>query len=652
MRHVVVGTAGHIDHGKSALVRALTGIEPDRLKEEQARGITIDLGFANYRDADLQVAFIDVPGHERFVRNMLAGATGIDAVLLVIAADESVKPQTREHFDICRLLDVRAGAVALTKADLVDAETLELVKLEAADLLAGSFLDGCEVVPVSSRTGHGLDDVRSALRRLAERVPARATSGAARLPVDRVFTVKGFGTVVTGTVTSGMIRVDDELDIVPLERRVKVRGVQVHGEPARRAQAGQRAAVNLGGVEVGDLFRGVVLAAPATLSATRRLDAVVDVLPGMRPIRHGARLRFHQATSEVLGRIALSGPAGSRSPDERWEGEIPPGGRAHVRIRLEKPAVVTRGDRFVLRTYSPAATVAGGVVLDPAPPRMALSSARSRARFAAFDGAGRVEEATRVGVALTAVLSEVGLVGLPRADLVRRLGVGPDGVNALIDSLVGDGVAEVVADRLVARADLSAAADRLFAAVRAYHDADPHGEGLPREEARQRLFGRAPTDVFDHTVATLVRSGRLVARDRLALASHRFTPSADEQQTIAGVTEVLAGRGLSPPDMPGLAEAVGVDQARAEWAVHHLLRRKVLARLGALVFHASTLDSLKREMAGLAADGDNDVFVDVAWFKARYGLTRKYAIPLLEFLDRERVTRRIGERRLVLGRRP
>ena len=305
MRSIVIGTAGHIDHGKSALVKALTGTDPDRLKEEKARGITIDLGFAHAAIGDFDVAFVDVPGHERFVKNMLAGIGGIDAVLLVIAADESVMPQTREHFAICRLLQIRAGVIALTKADLVDADTLELARLEARELVAGSAIADAPIVAVSSKTGDGLDALRAALEDIARSVPTHATDGPPRLPIDRVFSMRGFGTVVTGTLTSGVLNVDEELVVEPSDRRVKVRGIQVHGAPQPSASAGRRVAVNLGGVDVEDLSRGDTLTRDGAYETTRRFDAVIDLLPDAKALRHGARVRFHNGTTELLARVSL-----------------------------------------------------------------------------------------------------------------------------------------------------------------------------------------------------------------------------------------------------------------------------------------------------------------------------------------------------------
>src|SRR3954468_16336167 len=404
-RSVVVGTAGHIDHGKSSLVLALTGTDPDRLKEEKARGITIELGFAHALIGDVNMAFVDVPGHERFVKNMLAGVGGIDAVLLVIAADESVMPQTREHFAICRLLEIPAGVVALTKVDLVDEDTLEIARDEARELIEGSLIAGAPIVPVSARTGVGLDALRDALARVSATTNDRAADGHPRLPIDRVFSMRGFGTVVTGTLTSGTIGVDDELILQPGDRRVKVRGVQVHGAAAPRASAGRRVALNLGGVDVADVSRGQTLTRAGALDETRRFDAAIDLLPDARPLRHGARVRFHQGTTELLGRVALAQGI-----------ELQPGERAFARIRLEAPAVLTRGDRFILRQYSPSITVGGGRVIDPAPARSPIRHAAALGRFTRLAGSD-VEAAS-------AVLEERRAAGIPVDALARRLGHG------------------------------------------------------------------------------------------------------------------------------------------------------------------------------------------------------------------------------------
>jgi selenocysteine-specific elongation factor len=645
MRHIVVGTAGHIDHGKSALVRALTGTDPDRLKEERERGITIDLGFAHLEAGGLTFDFVDVPGHERFVKNMLAGATGIDVVVLVVAADESVMPQTREHFDICRLLRVSAGMVALTKADLVDADTLDLVSLEVRELVAGSFLEGAPVIPVSSKTGEGLDRLREALRSLGAVLPARSETGPARLPVDRVFSVRGFGTVVTGTVVSGGFRVDDEVEVLPAGRRVKVRGLQAHGARVGEGVAGQRLAVNLAGIEVGEVARGSVLAAPGVFGWTRRFDAVVDLLPGASPLRHGARVRFHQGTSEILGRVAVSGAAGDPSPGRSHE--IAPGGAAHVRVRLEGPAVLTRGDRFILRAYSPQVTVGGGLVLDPHPARGAIRTAAGRARFVRLDpGAQPLHDPVVVDRALRQLLGERGPAGLQRDELAGRLGLSAAQAEAALARLGRDGHLVAAGGTLVAAPVIGELEARLLASLAEHHREAPQSEGMPRQEARERLFARAPADVFETVVERLVRGGRVAARERLALATHKVTLSSDEARALDAVEERYRASGLRPPDLGAVAGDSGLTDRAVEHAVRLLVRRQRLVKVDALYFHADALAQLKRDVAALKQGGE--ARVDVATFKDRYGVTRKYAIPLLEYLDRERVTRRMGDVRVVL----
>jgi selenocysteine-specific elongation factor len=641
-RSIVVGTAGHIDHGKSALVRALTGIDPDRLQEEKARGITIDLGFAHCDLDGVRIAFVDVPGHERFVRNMLAGVGGIDAVLLVVAADESVMPQTREHFDICRLLRIPAGIVALTKADLVDEDTLELVRLEVRELLEGSPLAAAPLVAVSARSGEGLPALRRALRDLAAAAARRGSAGATRLPIDRVFSMRGFGTVVTGTLVSGRIREDDELIVLPSGRRVKVRGVQVHGRREAAAEAGQRAAVNLGGVEVTELARGETLAAAGAFEPSRRFDAVVELLPGARPLRHGARVRLHQGTSELFGRVALAG----LSPDgPSAAGELPPGARAFARLRLEAPAIVTRGDRFILRAYSPPMTIGGGQVLDPDPSRGPIRTAGAHARFRALAGASDADGGEEA--ALQAMLLERGPAGIPKAALVSRLGVPPERMETFLAGLEQGGRVVRTGEWLVSAGVLEKLEERLLKELGAYHRTQPLSDGMPREEARERLFGPAPAALFEAVLARLLAANRIVARDRLALAGHRLSLSQEESEAAGTLERLFREGGLKPPDAASLPAAAGLPPPLIERMLALLVRQKRLVRLEGLVFHRDALEQLKVEVAGLKT-GAAAARVDVAAFKARYGISRKYAIPLLEFLDRERVTRRVGEARVVL----
>jgi selenocysteine-specific elongation factor len=635
MNHIVVGTAGHIDHGKSTLVHALTGIDPDRLKEEKERGITIELGFAYATLADTTVAFVDVPGHERFVKTMLAGVGGIDCVMLIVAADESVMPQTREHFDICRLLHVRRGIVVLTKADLADSDTIELVTLEVRDLVKGSFLETAPVIPVSARTGEGLDILRAALADAATGVASHPQDRATRLPVDRAFSMQGFGTVVTGTLVSGRVAVEDELALVPGDRRVRVRGVQVHGRKRQQGVAGERTALNLGGVEVGDIARGQTLSAPGSLTVTRRLDAMLDLLDSAKKLKHGARVRFHQGTAEVLGRVSVAGSAT----------EIAPGGRAAVRVRLEGPVAVTRGDRFVLRAYSPPVTIGGGEVLDPDPPRLGVRTAAARERFDAL----QLPTAGADETAIIRMIRDSGPAALAVERLVPRGGVAPPDVPAMVARLEQSGEVRVATDRLVANQILQERADRLVALVSESHKAQPLADGLPREEARERLFAKAHPHVFELVLATLATSNRLVVRDRLALPGHRLELTPEESRVRATIEAAYKASGLKPPDAATLAAEKRLPPAVVEKMTALLVRQKVLARIEALVFHAEALQQLKTDIQALKGSAQGGrATVDVATFKDRYGVTRKFAIPLLEWLDRERVTRRMGDTRVVL----
>ena len=448
MRSLVIGTAGHIDHGKSALVRALTGTDPDRLKEERERGITIDLGFAHLARGDVQLAFVDVPGHERFVKNMLAGAGGIDAVMLIVAADESVMPQTREHFHICRLLGVRQGIVVLTKSDLADPDMLAVASDDVRELVAGSFLEDAPVLAVSARTGDGLADLEAVLFHTARSAAPRRVERPARLPVDRVFSVKGFGTVVTGTLVSGRVVPGDTLVVLPAGREVKARGLHVHGAAEAEAAAGQRLAVNVGGIEVAEMSRGDTVCMRGAAEITQRLDVAISVVPGAPPLKHGARVRFHQGTSEVLGRVAIVEPRGGEDAADgvRTEGPV------YARIRLESPAVLTRGDRFILRSYSPATTIAGGIVLDPLAPRGAVRSEETLQRFRAI--ANDVPD----GEVIARVVLECGARGLAYESLMSRLGLGSAAAKTAVEALPGIAgiggllIATVVLERLEASA--------------------------------------------------------------------------------------------------------------------------------------------------------------------------------------------------------
>jgi selenocysteine-specific elongation factor len=633
VRSLVVGTAGHIDHGKSALVRALTGTDPDRLKEEKERGITIDLGFAHLPlDDDLVVSFIDVPGHERFVRNMLAGAHGIDAAILVVAADESVMPQTREHFHICRLLGIGTGIVALTKCDLADEETRGVAEAEVRELVAGSFLEGAPVVGVSARTGEGLGALRDALRALARRAPARVETGALRLPVDRVFTLRGFGTVVTGTLVAGRLALGDEVEILPSGRRSRARGLQVHGRDVPLAPAGTRVAVNLAGLEVHDLARGDVLAHPGTLRATSMLDVRVSLLPGERPLRDQARLRVHVASAEILGRIRF--PGGQA---------LAAGSEGVAQIRLEAPTVASRGDRLILRAYSPATTVGGAAVLDPLPRKRRASEPVDARRVAALASQDPV-------AAAVALVGEAGVRGIDVAALVARVGTPWDVLEPLLlarEDVVSEGRDPVV---LLSRDALVALSRRLMGALGSFHADNPLRAAMPREELKQRLASRGGGVAFDRALGELVSAGEIrLGPSGLALVRHTPTLKPDEQAARAALLAAATEARLTGVEIAPLAQATGKDAGLLDRVARLLVAEGRLRRVGEkTLVHAQALDALKEEVRRRWPAGSR---LDVGEFKELTGLTRRFVIPLLEHLDAEHVTRRSGADRFTVSSR-
>ena len=638
MRSIIVGTAGHIDHGKTALVRALTGVDADRLPEEKRRGITIDLGFAELDLDDVRVGFVDVPGHERFVKNMLAGAHGIDVVALVVAADEGVMPQTREHFEIVRLLGVSAGLVVLTKTDLVDEELLTLVRTEVAELVADSFLADAPVVAVSARSGAGLDELRDSLREIALRAPARASETVARLPVDRAFTMRGFGAVVTGTLVAGEFAAGEELELLPAGARVRVRGLQVHGRAVERAAAGQRTAVNLGGVDAAAVARGMLLATAARLRPTQIIDAHVEVLADApRPLRSRARVRVHLGAAEVLARVQVLEVAG----------EIAAGARGFAQLRLEAPAVALPGERFIVRAYSPSRTIAGGHVLDAfATKHRGRERAEARLRLQALTTA---DNATRLALFAAAAGDD----GLTRADLAARTGWRDEVLAAATTEAKERGAVIEAEGVFVGRETFARLAEAVQAEVEAHHRREPLQRGLARETLRERVCAHAPPEVFRAVLVAAERAGTLVAeRESVRAAAHSLELSPADAALRDRLEAVYATARL---EAPGFDEALARASEGAKLTREH--GRKLLQLLldaGALVrvandlfFHRAALDQLIADLRA-HADGVPERLIDVATFKEIAKVSRKYAIPLLEYLDRAHVTRRAGDRRLVL----
>ncbi len=626
--HLTIATAGHIDHGKSTLVQALTGINPDRLKEEQARGISIELGFAHTRVGDTTLSFVDVPGHERFVRTMLAGIGGIDAVLLVVAADESVMPQTREHLAICRLLDVPAGVVALSRCDLAD-ETMRTVAADdVRDLLAGTPLAEAPIVPVSARTGEGLDALRAALVACTPR--ARERDAPARLPIDRVFTVKGFGTVVTGTLWSGTIAADHPLRLEPAGRDVRVRGVQVHGAAVTVAGPGQRAAVNLAGVAVDDVQRGDVLVGPGAVLVSRRLAVHVTMLDDAAALQHGARIHVHLGTAAAIGRVIL--PLASTTQARR---RLEPGQRGLALLRLEAPLPVRRGDRLVLRSYSPVTTVGGALVVDPLP------SARASALTALVD----ITDAD-AATWLQARLDEAGTLGVPDDDVAPRCGLAPAEARAVVGGLRATGLAVSIAGVWIATAHLEAIRARLLEAIDQAQATDPIAGGIPRATLRTLRARRWRPEVVDHVLARLIEEGVVTGDERLSRAA--VAPAARDEAD-ARVLDALASAGLRGLTLGDLeASMAGLDRKALSAVLGRLTKSRDVERVGDLYVAAGPMRDLVADLRATVG-GQASALFDVGWFKERYGLTRRTAIPLLEWLDRARVTRRQGDARVVVG---
>jgi selenocysteine-specific elongation factor len=607
----VVGTAGHIDHGKSTLITALTGIDPDRLVEEKRRGMTIDLGFAHMSlPSGREVGIVDVPGHARFIRNMLAGVHGLDAVILVVAADEGVMPQTREHLEIVDLLEVHRGLVALTKVDLVDDEWRGLVTAEVAEALEGTSLAGAEILPISAVTGAGLHDLVVALDLLLDDTDPRADLGRPRLPVDRVFTMSGFGTVVTGTLVDGPLSVGDELEVFPQGRTVRVRGLQRHNLKVDSVPPGTRVAANLSGIDKNDLTRGDVLARPHSLTPTRRIDAHVRVLPAAsRPLRHGAELQLHTGTSEVGCRaIVLETEA------------IEPGTEGWIQLYLDRAIAAATLDRFVLRVPSPSSTLAGGRFADVAPYKHSRHDSAARAsleRRAAGD-----------------VLQEE-LAKYPRGVTVAALLKATTAPDAHVQGLR----ARRIGDWLFADEAWTAIADRAGRELTTFHEAHPLRPGMAREELRSRLG--VPPGSFPAVVQGLLEDGRVAERDGVLAAPAHRVALEESDGPAARIVELIGRQPFAPPSLPEAMEKSGAGPE----VVRALAQRGDLVRVSDDI--AFTRDAYANAIAlvkeVIAASGS----VTVAQLRDRMGASRRPVLALLEHLDAERVTRRVGDSRVL-----
>ena len=624
VKHLIIGTAGHVDHGKSALIRALTGVDTDRFPEEKERGISIDIGFAQFvLPSGRRAAVIDVPGHERFIKNMLAGITGIDLVLLVVAADEGVMPQTREHLDILRILEIKHGLIVLTKKDLVDAEMLELVTEDVRDAVKGTFLEQAPVLAVSSVTGEGLPELVALLDKLLETTEPKDVTAFVRLPVDRSFVRPGFGTVVTGTLVGGTINEGDRLELLPLGVEVRVRGLQVHGEKTARAEAGQRVAVNLAGIERSDVRRGHVLCAPGFLKATQSFAARLHVLESWpKALKHGTRVHVHTGTSEVLGRVVL------------LQGEsLEPGATAYVQIKTEEPLVVGRGDHYVIRSYSPVHTMGGGVVVEPH-----ANYKRSQAEQAIAEL--KVKESGGTGGVLTETLLRAGMQPLSIAELAKRSGVPPEVIQAELPGIRQD-VRLLEGDLLIHRRGFGLFVQAVREQLEAYYRQFPLRSGLPKEEVRRKL-GISGKEFAALLSAAEAGAELAVVRDRVALPGRTPVLTPAQERLAEALRQEIARAQFSPPSVAELRERA--KSKEADELLVYLTEQGHVVRVGEDLMISTQVieEGARRTREYLKAHGK----ISVAEFRDLLGTTRKYALPLLEWMDEQRITRRMGDERL------
>jgi len=635
MKHIVMGTAGHVDHGKTALIKRLTGVDTDRLKEEKERGITIELGFASLALPGGQtVGIVDVPGHERFVKNMVAGAAGIDLVAMVIAADEGVMPQTREHLQICSLLGIRRGVVVVTKIDMVDRDWLDLVQEDIRAFLTGTFLEGMPIVPVSSFTGEGILTLLEAIERSVEEIRETQDIGILRLPVDRVFSMKGFGTVVTGTLISGSVTVGEDVEFFPVGFRAKVRGVQVHNEAVKTAEAGQRTAVNLQGADREEVERGSILANVGSLQSSLRIDCVYSHLKSAgKKIVNRTIVRLHAGTSEIMARLVLYD-----------RDSLEPGEEGHAQFVLEKPLAVVAGDRFVVRSYSPATTIGGGVIVDPLPAKHKKSDPGIISDFemlAGDDAVGRIEVITR----------RAGIEGIVIGELVVRTGIPAKRLSKLLEGMFSERKA-VLVDREEMRVLSAVVYDNLrewiVGKISDYHKQYPLREALAREELRttQGIGSAAGPKIFLIALNDLEKKGKIVVeREMIRLKEHEVRLDVDLGSLRESLSKAYREGGLTPPTAREIA-AMFPDRKKEVASLEQLmLREGEIVRISEdLNFHRDVLVKLREDYKKmLLRDGE----ANPSSVRELTGLSRKFIIPLMEYFDSTKLTMRAGDKRIL-----
>jgi len=634
MKQLILGTAGHIDHGKTSLIRALTGIDTDRLKEEKERGITIELGFAHLDlPSGIRLGIVDVPGHERFVKNMVAGAGGIDMVALVVAADEGVMPQTVEHLNILRLLDVHTGLVVITKTDLAEGDFVDLVQEELAEFVSGTFLEEAPVVRVSSTVGTGMDRLVSVLDELTGRVKARRMSGTFRLPVDRVFSMKGFGTVITGTLLSGGIKTGEEVAVMPKSVRAKVRGIQVHGEQQPEAVAGSRTALNLSGVDRDQLERGDMLISPGTIEPTYMADVILTNLADAPPLKNRTKVRFHAGTSEIMAHVVLLDLD-----------VLGPGDEAPAQIRLTEPAILIPGDRFVLRSLTPVTTIGGGEVLNAHPKKHKRFSEDVLGDIERLVGGGHAEQ-------IEIFLKDAGAPGATARDMAAWVGIPENQSREFLKTLSDAGAAMIVdADRFryIAREQTDRLGELLIARLEAHHEAQPTLPGISKEELLSKMPWGVDARLMTRLLEGLTGVGRItLTGDTVALFGHRVSIHDDEAHIASQAAELIRAGGLSPPSTQELAETLGSSEQNIKKLLLAVSHDGSIVRVkDTLYFGADELTDLKSRLVAFLKEKSELTTQD---FKEMTGSTRKYTIPLLEYFDGQKVTMRVGDVRKLRG---
>ena len=633
MQHFVLGTAGHVDHGKTSLIKALTGTDTDRLKEEKERGITIELGFASLAlPSGLTLGIVDVPGHEKFIKHMVAGAAGIDLVLMVIAADEGIMPQTREHLHICSLLGIPTGLVALTKIDMVEPDWLELVRSEIADYLTGTFLAGAPIVPVSAVKQTGLEQLLIQIEQTTNRLKEKTDDGIFRLPVDRIFTMKGFGTVVTGTLISDHIKVGEDIQILPENISARIRGIQVHNAPVEEAFSGQRTAINLQGIEKSTLERGNVLVRPQTVWPTQRLDVSIEYLASnTRKLKSRSLVRLHTGTAEIMTRIVLLDVD-----------DLPPGKQAFAQLILADEDVVVAGDHFVLRSYSPVTTIGGGLVLDPLPGK------HKRKNQKVMEDMQTLQDGT-LPEKISVLLARAGFGGITLSALAFRLGVHTRKLREVLDKLFSSRQAILLSGEDTTTLSVTLYTqleDMIVQGLATYHKANPLKEGISKEELKAALPATISAKLFNMVLLSLGKKQAIVSdKDNVRLASHQVQLAGEEDALRRAVIETYAQAGLAPPSLSDVINTLGGQKGMAQNIIKLMLKDGDLIKINEeMCFARSALDKLREDYkAQIIRDGK----ATPATFKDLTGLSRKYIIPLMEYFDASKLTVRVGDHRIL-----